>query len=169
MSHRLNILIALTNHLKTLTPDLGYTNDLSESVFRGRTLFGANITNRPLVSIIEAPRPDFSVYTGEGQDFRRDVWTLLIQGLAEDDALNPTDPAYHLAYEVEQHLFRLIEVRSQTGAPRYPDIHLLGGLITSMEVAAPVVRPPEQNVSTSAFFFLPVRLGVAVEAGRPYT
>lgn len=166
---RLAILIALTEHLKTITPANGYTNDLSEAVFRGRNLLGADLRERPMVTILEAPRPDIAVYTGEWGDQRLDHWTLLVQGVADDDKKNPSDPAYYLCAEVEQHLTRIIDVRPETGSPRYPDIHLLGGLITDLQIAPPVVRPPEDRVSTSAFFFLPLRLGVAVGTGQPYT
>lgn len=166
---RLAILIALTEHLERITPDNGYDVDLSGAVFRGRSLLGADLGVRPALSILESPRPDIATYTGEWDSIRRDYWTLLIQGLAEDDKRNPSDNAYYLCAAVERHLGRIVAVRPETGAPRYPQEHLLGGLITSLEIAPPVVRPPEDRVSMSAFFFLPLRVGVAVETSRPYT
>lgn len=166
---RLAILQALTLHLEGITPANGYTSDLTKAVFRGRNLVGADLKHRPALSILEAPRPDIAVFTGEWNDVRKDEWTLLIQGMAEDDKRNPSDPAYYLCAEVEQHLSRIIGVRPQTGRPLYPDVHLLGGLITSLEIAPPVVRPPEDRVSATAFFFLPLRVGVAGETGQPYT
>lgn len=166
---RLAILMALTDHLKQITPANGYAFDLSEAVFRGRNLIGADIKQHPMLSILEAPRPDFAVYTDEWGAVRRDQWTILIQGMADDDKQNPSDNAYYLCAAVEAQLARLIDTRRGTGSPLYPQEHLLGGLITSLDIAPPVVRAPEDRVSTSAFFFLPLRLGVAVEIGRPYT
>lgn len=169
--NRLAILVALTDHLKAITPDNGYEFDLSQSVYRGRNLLGADVRgdNLPLVSILESPRPDIAVYAAEEANWRWDQWTLLIQGLIDDDKRNPSDRAYYLCAAVEQHLARLSEVRRETGKPRYPDEYLLGGRVTGMEIAPPVVRPPEDRVSAAAFFFLPIRVGVAIETSHPYT
>ena len=166
---RLAILQALTKHLEGVTKAAGYSHDLAGSVYRGRNLVGADLNRRPALAILEAPRPDIAVFTGEWSDMRADSWTLLLQGMADDDKRNPSDPAYYLCADVEQHLARLIAVRPETGGPRYPQEHLLGGLITSLEIAPPVVRPPEDKISQTAFFFLPLRVGVAGETGRPYT
>lgn len=166
---RLAILQALTAHLEGITPANGYTHNLANKVYRGRNLVGADLRERPALAILEAPRPDIAVYTGEWNDMRKDEWALLIQGMAEDDKRNPSDPAYYLCAEVEQHLSRIISTRQHTGRPCYPDVHMLGGLIVSLEIAPPVVRPPEDRVSTTAFFFLPLRIGVAGETGQPYT
>lgn len=167
--HRLAILMALTEHLKGITPGNGYDHDLSQSVYRGRNILGADVRERPILSILEAPRPDIAIYTGEWEAWRAESWTLLIQGISRDDKYNPSDSAYYLCADVEKHLGRLVSVRSQTGSPAFPDEHLLGGLITGLQVAPPVVRPPEDRVSASAFFFLPLRIGVAVDTSRPYT
>lgn len=169
---RLLILQRLTAHLELLTPALGYTFDLSAKIERGRNLFGAETVDKdklPMMSIIEAPRPDLASYTGEWSSIAADNWTLLLQGLIKDDKKHPTDTAYELCAEVQKHLARLIDVRSETGNPRYPQEHLLGGLISRLEMAPPVVRPPEQGVSSVAFFFLPVRVGIAVNLADPFT
>lgn len=168
MPLRLAILIALCDHLKKITPTNGYTYDLSEAVFRGRTIIGAERSPGAMLSIIEAPRPDVASFAGEWNDSRRDQWTLLIQGVADDDKANPSDPAYYLVAEVEQQLSRITATKG-SGSPLYPDEFNLGRLVTGLEIAPPVVRPPEDRVSASAYFFLPIRLGVAVETGRPYT
>lgn len=169
--NRLAILTALTNHLSEITTDNGYEFDLTDRVYRGRNLLGADIRgqNLPILSILESPRPDIAMYAAEETNWRWDQWVVLIQGLIEDDKRNPSDKAYYLCAAVERHLGRLVEVRRETGRPKYPDEHLLGGLITGLEIAPPVVRPPEDSISASAFFFLPLRLGVAVELTKPYT
>lgn len=166
---RLAILQALTAHLERITPGAGYQHDLSGKVFRGMNLIGADRRDLPALSILEAPRPDIAIFAGDWSEMRYDQWTLLIQGMAQDDKRNPSDPAYYLCADVEQQLSRITATRPATGNPAYPQEHLLGGLITGLELAPPVVRPPEDKVSTTAFFFLPVRVGVAVDTGRPYT
>lgn len=168
---RLLILQRLTEHLECLVPANGYEHNLSGRVSRGRVVIGdehVRTSTDPIISILESPRPDLASYTGEWGEMRKDNWTLLLQGLVRDDPLNPTDPAYRLVAEVELHLSRLVAARTETGKPLYPNEHLLGGVITSLEIAAPVVRPPEKGVSNTAFFYLPLRVGIAGNIGQPY-
>lgn len=170
MSRRLAILTALTAHMQGLAPSNGYVNDLSEPgrVLRGRNLIGEEARrNGPLLSFLEAPRPDLAVYAGSWDEMRKDAWTLLLQGIVEDDIENPTDPAHIFVDEVERHLSRLIATKP-SGSPKYPEEFLLGGLIADLQIAPPVVRPPEKGISASAFFFLPVRVGVAVQTGAVF-
>lgn len=169
---RLLILQRLVEHLYGLTEADGYHFTLTDkNVHRGRSILGAESAvsreTRAVVSIIEAPRPDIAAYAGEWNEARHDMWTLLIQGQTFTD-LRDSDQAYFLCADVEQHLSRITAVRAETGNPVYPDVFNLGGLITSLEIAPPVVRPPEDRVSTAAFFFLPVRVGIAVKVGEPY-
>lgn len=169
--YRLAILQRLTEHFEALTPVNGYTSDLTGRVIRGRIVIGteeASGGKLPLLSILESPRPELATYTGEWGSMRSEYWTLLLQGLVRDDGRHPTDPAYILAAEVEEHLARIVDVRPETGKPKYPNEHLLGGLITGLDIAPPVVRPPEQGVAASAFFYLPVRVGIAGKIGQPY-
>lgn len=170
---RLAILQRLTSHLELLHPgtDPSYTFDLREKVFRGRHVLGDDVAeyeSLPVVSILESPRPDLSIFTGEWDSVRKDYWTLLIQGIGQDDKLAPTDKLYHLTAQIEMHLARLVETRPETGGPRYPQEHLLGRLISGLEIAAPIVRPSEKGVSSKAFFYLPLRLQIAVDLSRPY-
>jgi hypothetical protein len=51
--------------------------------------------------------------------------------------------------------------------PAYPDIYLLGGLIADMTINPGVVRPPEQGVSSKAYFYLPLVVSYAFNASRP--
>lgn len=168
---RLAVLQRLTTHLEAITPVNGYENDLTGRVIRGRIVVGseeASPSKLPLLSILESPRPEMSLFAGDWSERRHDQWTLLLQGLVKDDIYNPTDPAYWLAAEVEQHLARLVEVSTNTGKPRWQNEHLLGGLISSLDIAAPIVRPPEKDVATTAFFYLPIRVGIAVNMGQPF-
>lgn len=142
---------------------------LQNKVFRGRNLSGEEDKPWPIVSIIEAPRPDIGVYAGEDMFMRQDRWTLLINGIILDDKLHPTDAAYHLCAAVEMSLGRIIAKKPGSGRPLYPDEHMLGDLISSFEIAPPVIRPPSDKASAAAFFFLPVRVGIATPVGQPYT
>lgn len=141
--------------------------NLVGKVFRGRALTGTEV-ERPAVSILEAPRPESAIWTGEW-NIQRGPWTILIQGLARDDKENPTDAAYYLAAAVERQLSKAVALSQGTGKPVHPEHYLLGKLVTSIEIAPAVVRPPEKDASSTAFFFLPLRLGVAASPGEPYT
>lgn len=147
----------------------GEAVDLFGAVFRGRNLIGEERKPLPALSVLEAPRPDMADYAGENSFMRKDRWTLLITGMVQDDKLNPSDPAYHLCAAVEERLGRVVAIAPQSGKPLYPEHYMLGNLITGLEVAPPVIRPPDDKVSATAFFFLPIRVGIAVPVGRPYT
>ena len=40
---------------------------------------------------------------------------------------------------------------------------MLGGRITSVEIVAPIIRPPEAGVANNAFFYIAIYFGVAVK------
>lgn len=164
---RLAILIALQQHLAAISVIDGYSHDLADKVYRNRILLGADVTEKPpAVSILEAPRADLALFAGDWDEMRKDNWTLLIQGIVADDLTpNTSDDAYYLCQDVERRLARLI-AENERGMPMYPDEFLLGGIITSVEIAPPVVRPAEAQVSTKSFFYLPIRIGVAVKIGE---
>lgn len=163
-SYRLTVLKRLTDHLKGTTPENNYEFDLSDSVFRGRTTFGAN-DPIPMIAILENPRPDTGSYAGDGFEERKEFWSLLIQGWVDDDMLNPTDPAYALLDAVEHRLARLTATHGLTGNPLYPDEYLLGRSVADVMVLPGVCRPPMEQVSSKAFFYLPVRLTLVRNTG----
>jgi hypothetical protein len=170
---RLLILQRICTLLATITEINGETVDLTGSVFRGRNLLGADVV-QPALSILESGSPDIATFASQEHEFRKAYWTLLVEGTISDDILHPSDKAYWFVAAVEEVLSRVItEDRSGKGA--FPDDYLLGlgnngqSLITGMDIAPSVVRPPEANVSATAFFFLPIRVGIAVEIGRPFT
>lgn len=163
-SYRLAVLKALTAHLQSITKANGYDYDLGPDgafpngkVFRGRTLFGEG-DPVPLVSILESPRSDIGSFAGENGSERKENWSLLIQGWVADDVENPTDPAYGLMDAVERQLARLIKTSGHTGDALYPDEYLLGRSVGDIQVLPGVVRPPMEQVSSKAFFYLPVRV-----------
>lgn len=170
-SQRLAVLKALTAHLKGITPANGYVAatwgvdyDLSTSVFRGRSLFGEG-DPLPLVSILESPRSDAGLFAGEGNRARKEEWSLLIQGWAADDVANPTDPAYGLMDVVEHRLLRLTAVSTTSGDEIYPGEYLLGRSVADVAILPGVVRPPMEQVSSKAFFYLPVRITLVRASG----
>jgi hypothetical protein len=169
-SKRLEILKKLTAQLQTITPANGYAHDLSAAgrVSRGKLLLGEESTSKaalPQVSIVETPRPSAGVYGAEWDALRLDEWDLLVQGQVRDDLLNPADPAYLFCAEVEACLARISAVRMETGKPLFPNEHMLGGLITGLQLWPPIIRPPEKGVSATAYFYLPLRVGVAGDPG----
>lgn len=165
---RLSIIMALQEHLEGINKIDGYNYDLRGKVLRNRLLLGTELRedSPALVSIVESPRSDIAIFTGEWADMRKDQWTILIQGIVADDKTdNTVDDAYYLCEDVEKRLSRIIAVKTGRPGPEFPSEHLLGGKITSLEIAPPIVRPPEAQVSASAFFYLPVRLGIAAKIG----
>ena len=158
-SPRLNVLIALTDLLKTITPANGYDHDLSTGVRRGIAVFGDEAP-ATLLSILEAPRPDPGREIGDLDRGRNERWTLLLQGWCPDDSENPTDPVYEMAEDVERCL-RQITAETAHGRPVVPDVYLLGNLITDFSMQPPVVRPPTEGVSPKAFFYIQVQIGLA--------
>ena len=166
---RLKVLIQLTDLLAGISTAEGDAFTLGpERVFRNRSLLGTDtgVTQRATLAIIEAPRPDFAVFAGEENGNRKDMWTLMIQGIVPDDqTANTFDDPYFLCQDVERRLQRIMAVK-RSSTPEYPEWYLLGGMITGIDIAPPVVRPPEAQVSSNAFFYLPIRLGIAVKIGE---
>ena len=167
MSKRLDILKAITKHLEGINPDNGYAYDFRDKVYRGRDRFGAEFVARmPILSILEAKATDYGNFANEEQTVRLDDWVLLLQGWCSDDARNPTDPIYDIVAVVEQRLSQIIAM-DEKGQPEFPGVYRLKGLIATLTLAQPVVRPPEEGLSDTAFFFLPVRVGLHVDIRNP--
>lgn len=164
---RLAIMKALTAHLEGINGVEPYEYDLRGKVFRGRNLFGEQAQDKPpIVSVLEGKATDYGQFAEEWQTVRLDSWLLLVQGWVKDDIVNPTDPAYGLLADVELRLSDIV-AKKLDGKPKYPGIHLLGGLISSLTLASPVVRPPEDGLSSKAFFYLPVLVGLKSDITKP--
>lgn len=163
---RLQMLKALTRHLEGITVSNGYNHDLKGAVFRGRSTYGAN-DPIPMLSILEGKGAEIGVFADENQTRRKDDLVLLLQGFVDDDKKNPTDPAYALLADVESRLSNIIEM-DRNGKPVFPGVYRLNGLITGLTIASAVVRPPEDGLSSKAFFYLPIRVGLAVDLTKPW-
>lgn len=163
--YRLQILEALTEHLRGITVNNGYGHDIAHRIYRGRDRFGAS-DQVPMVSILEAKATDYGVFADDNNSVALNNWILLIQGWVVDDIVNPTDPAYYLAADVTKRLSDIV-AKKPNGAPKFSGVYLLGGLISSLTIAAPVVRPPEDQLSTKAFFYLPIQVGLKTDLTNP--
>ena len=158
---RLVVLKALCAHIEAqVRISNGFQHDLQGRVFRGRSVFGQD-DPLPMVSVLEAPRPDQNLVTAKN-GVQLDDWPLYFQGWAQDDPSNPTDPAYRLAADVKQALAMLIDRRPES-APYY----LLGDLILDLTISPGTVRPPDQ-LSSWAYFYLPVTVKLKESLTDPY-
>lgn len=163
---RLAVIVALQNLLSKISTADGDKFTLAGKVYRNRVLLGAEVTERPpILAILEAPRPDIASFAGDENSYRRDSWTLMIQGIAADNRKDSTDDVYYLCQDVERRLSRIQETKD-SGNPKFKDDYMLGGMITSVEIAPPVIRPPEAGVANNAFFYLPIRVGMAAKIGE---
>ncbi len=169
-SYRLRVLKALTSQLETITIANNYSHDLAGLVFRGRSIYGQS-DPPTMLSLLESPRADYGVYAGDNQA-RAEQWTLLLQGWAPDDVKNPSDPLYALADDVETCLTVINAEKDGSGFPADPTRYRLGKdpvtgkwLVSSFEFGPPVIRPPVEAVSSKAFFYMTLRVGLAVDVG----
>lgn len=170
----LAVLMRLTELLERIAPTnidpattLPFTNDLTGKVFRGRTVIGAQET-RPYFGLLEDPKPVDGQPAGPDGVKRLVKKGLLLQGFSQDDPVNPLDPAYFLKAQAEQMLSRIIAVKQSNGNPAFPEDHMLGGLLTSFTIGTGVVRPSDPNVSPTAFFYMPLVVGMVTDATQPY-
>lgn len=180
---RLRVLKALTECLKEITPANGYRTDLADfeatengdtfqksRVYRGRNEFGSN-DPRPMISILEHPRALTPIYGTDDDTATHGGFELLIQGFADDDKDNPTDPAHILAAEVVK---RLVQEKARRSGPnRDSDPNILGlgftmPCVTAIDVGTPIVRPADGEVSDVAHFFLSLTLTLVEDQEDPF-
>lgn len=175
-SKRLTVLKALCKFLREeVTVANGYKHNLStvegkKRVVRGRMFFTSN-DPLPMVSILENIDPD-RLPSLAGGDYEHalgnEQWILLIQGWAEDDKENPTDPAYELMADVRKALAKLDKRPApMTAEQPNPNYHL-GGLIAGMTMEPGVARPPLEQVSTKAFFWMRIAMKFVEDPNDPY-
>lgn len=162
---KLDVMLALTDHLAGMTEAGGYGYDMAGRVYRGRTEFGDE-TAVPALSILEAPRQPEGLDVGELRSLREESWSLLLQGWVADDKDNPTDPAYWLEAYVMKRLGEVVAERN--GQPLYQTAYLLGRRITGLVIGPSVVRPPQRELSDKAFFYTPLVVTLAVDVTDPF-
>lgn len=169
---RLQVLEAITQTLEAITPANGYHNDLTGAVFRGRTFYGED-DPLPMVAILEDPLPMMQFLAGQGAHgdgtTSKGQWALLIQGFVEDDKQNPTDPAQYLMADVRMALSKARQRKTTGahGAGRY-NAFGMGGKVENVTLGAGVVRPPDYDVSSKAYFWLTLTITLVEDLENPY-
>lgn len=154
---KLQVLQKLTTILSEIKIEAGFNTDC-KGVWRGRTVFGAE-TPTPMIALLEAPRADIGNAALEDGTISKSDWTILVQGFAPNDPENPLDPAYRFLADVELQFGKMSATRRNgMGGGQYPEYYMLGGLINGLTLEQAVVRPPQEGVSATAFFYQPVRL-----------
>ncbi len=164
-SKKLRVLKALCDHLKTIDPATGF--DVTNAVFRGRATFGDE-TPIPAISILDNLKPDIGLYAAENDIKRNEDWILLLQGWTKDNKQDPTDEAFNFMAVTEQKLSEVTSVNPKTGEPAFPDAYMLSGLISDMRIGPGVARPPQEGLSSRAFFWLPLTVSLYLNLADPF-
>ncbi len=175
---RLRVLKALTASLEQITIANGYKHDLTDSVFRGRDLFGGEDDPIPMVSILEPPLPIDQLISPPLATNSTGDWDLLLQGFVMDDPKNPCDPAYLLLADVKK---RLVIEKSRTLSPTgiagrgTPNPLGFGSnrngksnLVKELVIGPGVVRPPGDGISDKAYFWLNITIKIAEDIQEPF-
>lgn len=170
ISKKLAVLQFLTEHIEGTNPDwdAACPFDLRESVFRGRTVFGEE-TKLPFIALLEAPRQIEANGGGDESLIQDEDWTILIQGFAEDDEANPSDPAYDLLAWVQKRMARLSQepTNGRTGG-LFPTEFRMGDLNIQVRYQIPIVRPGKDDVSNTAYFYMPIGIKVVTDLSNPF-
>lgn len=156
---RLQVLKAVTEQLKTITPVNGYYHDLSDftdeagrtqtRVSRGRLTFGESDAV-PFLAVLEDPRAIDANNAKDETPVSIVKLRLLIQGFVEDDKTHPLDPAYQLSADTISALVKAKKDRF--------NILGLGPKITAISFGQPIHRPGADEVSSNAYFIVGVTL-----------
>ncbi len=170
ISKKLQLMRSLSVHLEGVgaawEPDCPF--ELAGSVYRGRVVFGDDVPV-PFISILEAPRQISPDGGGEESLMQNEGWTLLIQGFADDDPTHPTDPAYQLLAWVQKRLSMITQDNPTGGrGGKYPAIWRLGGKVSGVRYQIPIVRPGKDDVSDTAYFYMPISVGVVTDLTQPF-
>ena len=170
---RLVMLKVLSYYLSMeVTTGNGYKHTLTDAVFRGRMNFTTDDA-LPMISILDNPDPDRYPTPAGNRGYElatgNEDYVLLLQGWAKDDKINPTDPAHVLMADVRKALAKIAYRGEPDSAPvteGYP--YLLGGLITRLSIEPGVVRPPTEQASADAFFWMRISVGFTEDPNDPY-
>lgn len=169
---QLKVLKAFRDHLTFINPTnesegtgAAYDLDLRGKVWFNRNKFGA--TEVPALALLESPRPGGSLPVGENKYYRSDTWLLLLQGFVADSD-KTGEAAYWLKAYTEERLARLVKIDRSSGKPSFPDEYFLGNLIDGLTIEQGVVRPPEENISPTAFFYIPLTVKLVTDSSAPF-
>ncbi|QXV73594.1 hypothetical protein [Rhizobium phage RHph_X2_30] len=168
---RLRVMKALTACLQEVSIADGYHFDLADNVFRGRSLYGDN-DPVPLISILEPPLPLDRAATPLNSTVTTGPWDIIIQGFVKDDRDNPTDPAHMAMADVKKRL--AIEAARKQVLPERGfnpfgmNERGMKNRVEQIKIGAGVVRPPEEAVSTKAYFWLTLSLQIVEDNHDPF-
>lgn len=169
---RLEVQKRLSEAFREITPGNGYVTDFSGAegttanrVFRGRAVYGDS-DPIPMLSILEVPIPIELPPSPGNSTYSQGAWELMVQGFAEDDRDNPTDPAHIMLADVKKRL--AIERKKRSARPTSGGLLGLGRCVTDLSIGPGVVRPPDE-VSAKAYFWLTIQLELAEDLEDPYS
>lgn len=157
---RLRVQRALTDRLRTITVANGYQHDLDSAVFRGRQRFGSG-DPLPMLALLQAPQQDEPSQPTPGKHAYYRTMDLLLQGFAVEDHEHPTDPAEMLLADVMKCLGT---IPGEISAAR--NMHWNG--ITELVVGPGICRPPDEEISSVAYFWLSMGVKFAENMKDPY-
>lgn len=170
-SKRLTVLKALTTFLsEEVTVANGYKFDLMGKVRRGKMFRTVNDPS-PMVSIMENIDPDRYPGRAGGDEEHvttNEQWVLCIQGWTDDDKENPTDNAYELMADVRKALAKVQKRAGHDNNYTVGPESMLGGLIAGMTMEPGIARPPMEQVSISAYFWMRIVLKFVENPNDPY-
>lgn len=155
----------------------GYQLDLAGSVFRGRLIYGDN-DPVPMISIIEPPLPNEMLPSPMLSTTEDGWWDIIVQGFVKDDRENPTDPAHVAMADVKKRLTKEIKRKGEGAERNQPNPFGVNydeagarrkNVIEQFKIGAGVVRPPEEAVSTKAYFWLTLRLKIVEDNLDPFS
>lgn len=169
---RLRVMKAICERLKLIAPENGFQHDLrdytdaadrpAERVFRGRLSFGDS-DPLPLLAVLEDPR-SIDPANGTGSSpMAKNTFRVLVQGFVREDHSHPLDPAYKLSAEVIKTLV----------AGKQDRFNILGmgnraPCVLELSIGQPVHRPPDDEVSSTAYFVVGVTLTLAENLEAPF-
>ena len=173
-SKRLAFIKALTEHIRSEVDGTGlYTNDLTVEplqVTRG-VLYVDDHDPLPSVQLLENIDPDRYPRRAGGEwehPTQKEDLIILITGHVEDDKEHPSDEAYGLLADVKMALAKLVFRGDPTRAQETHPNYMLGGLITGMTMEPGTVRPPQEQNSSAAFFWMRVVFKFVEDPNNPY-
>lgn len=173
---RLKTQKAIAAAIDEISVATGYSLDFTGKVFRGRLIFGDG-DPVPMISIIEPPLPNEMRPSPLLSTTEDGWWDIIVQGFVRDDRENPTDPAHLAMADVKKRLAQELKRKGEGSERNQPNPfgvnydengQLRKNRIEQFKIGAGVVRPPEEAVSTKAYFWLTLRLKIVEDNNDPF-
>lgn len=174
-SKRLAVLKALSTHLADrLKGNAPYTVDIHKRVYRGAGYLDDEMSH-PVLSIVEDPDADrYPAQAGKSADtggaVQKDDWQLLVIGRIVKGQSFETelDPGYEFMAQVKMCLSEIKQKFDPASGALINPQALLGGLISDIMLEPGTVRPPAEQQSRYAYFWLRVTLNMVENLNDPY-